>query len=353
MIRSNDAGFITFLGKFGISLMYLGLAIVILGAIRLIWSKRAVVLKTPLLSSAPGKFPYHFSAELLPTSLPSTPNPNLTNSFSATMSTLPTTKGVLAYLPVWLDFSTDEVALPQHSRPSSPTMWRTSIEQKNDHRYRAVPSRPHSPSASLNIPTEREVSPQFHSLPPSRSVSSSRPCSRSPSPPPGATASLIHQPLSNTATLAAWGVGLFRSKSIEVSKKSHSTRTSPQRSTAPLSIDTRTYVNAASTTNGNGAPPNYQNQLNTSEHSFRYPLPSHGDVDSFPSLDPHPSLPPSAPPSPRQQRRPADEEKGAGRKRETNEQQQEHESDGGRGRIDGAQHLAREMSANEGAREKQ
>ena len=327
--------------------MYLGVAIVIVGAIRLIWSKRKG-LKTPLLASAPVLFPYHIPSELLPTSLPSTPNPNLASGFSNTISTNPTSKGFFAYLPVlpvWFDFSTDEAALPQHSRPSSPTMWRTSIEQKNDHRYRSVPSRPHSPSASLHIGMERDNSfgpPQLHSLPPSRSANCSRPTSRSPSPPPGATASLIHQPPSNTATLAAWGVGLFRSKSIEVSKKTHSTRTSPQRSTIPLAIDTKTSATAPS----NGAPPNYPNQLSTSDHSFRYPLPSHGDVASSPSLVPHPSPRLSAPPSPRPQRPPADERKVAEKKRGTNE---DHEaaSDGGRGRIDTAEHLEKEMTGDE------
>lgn len=110
-MRSDDAGFITFLGKFGMALMYVGLGIVVLGIVRLVWNKRPAALKTPR-TIGPIALPY----EALPFARPGTPGsgsrpPSPSHGSSAAGSRLGTPAGRyrddgkpsgLFYMPVWL-----------------------------------------------------------------------------------------------------------------------------------------------------------------------------------------------------------------------------------------------------------
>ena len=56
----DDAGFITFLGKFGLALMYMGFGVVFFGVSRMLWSKRFALLKAPSSrTSGPIALPFH------------------------------------------------------------------------------------------------------------------------------------------------------------------------------------------------------------------------------------------------------------------------------------------------------
>ncbi|KAI5478283.1 MFS transporter [Pseudohyphozyma bogoriensis] len=125
--HADDAGFLLFLGKFGMILMYLGLAVVILGALRLAWTKRAFLKKSSgQINSGPIALPFHFPNEH---NRPGTPGsrPGSPYSRSAT-PTVPQRegRGVLYYLPVWFMPNEEQEEnryqpIPDFSRPPSPS----------------------------------------------------------------------------------------------------------------------------------------------------------------------------------------------------------------------------------------
>lgn len=157
--HADDAGFITFLGKFGVALMYLGLAVVVLGGARLLWSKRSM-LKTGAIRPV-GAIQLPFHADGSSRSRPETPGSSRPNSpFNPYRSASPTSdigthhpRGVLYYLPVWLMSPGDR---PGSSGPLSPggagwTSYLPGMGGDESEGYQAVPhfSRPHSPNNSI------------------------------------------------------------------------------------------------------------------------------------------------------------------------------------------------------------
>ncbi|KAK4055239.1 hypothetical protein OIV83_000520 [Microbotryomycetes sp. JL201] len=95
--HADDAGFITFLGKFGMVLMYLGFSIVVLGVARLLWSKRSFLRAKSHRALGPIALPSGATANL-PYARPGSPSDTDDGSKSA-MGT--PGRGVLYYLPVW------------------------------------------------------------------------------------------------------------------------------------------------------------------------------------------------------------------------------------------------------------
>jgi len=104
---SEDAGFITFLGKFGIALMYAGLAVVVLGMLRLIWSKRSF-LRSSSRIRGPISLPHgtpNSGNEALPFIRPDTPGgsrPSTPFDGSPSRHEQSNRPGLLYYLPVWV-----------------------------------------------------------------------------------------------------------------------------------------------------------------------------------------------------------------------------------------------------------
>ncbi|BGP36475.1 hypothetical protein JCM10450v2_000375 [Rhodotorula kratochvilovae] len=102
--HADDAGFITFLGKFGMALMYIGLGIVVLGVVRLVWNKRPAALKTPR-TIGPIALPY----EALPFARPGTPGSRPASPLGGSRGAAPAGRyrddgkpSGLFYMPVWL-----------------------------------------------------------------------------------------------------------------------------------------------------------------------------------------------------------------------------------------------------------
>ncbi|KDE09742.1 hypothetical protein MVLG_00142 [Microbotryum lychnidis-dioicae p1A1 Lamole] len=165
--HADDAGFITFLGKFGMLLMYLGATIVVWGVGRMMWGKRFGMKKpVPKSGRTPGPIalPLHLDGSSFSLARPSTPGsarPDSplggSRSGSPSSSRRPSeigpqgSRGVLYYLPVWL--------MPQDagSRTSTPTtagpgtwsqLFYSDDEEAN--RYSPIPSYSRPPSPSNN-----------------------------------------------------------------------------------------------------------------------------------------------------------------------------------------------------------
>ncbi|KAM0793436.1 hypothetical protein ACM66B_000881 [Microbotryomycetes sp. NB124-2] len=99
--HADDAGFITFLGKFGMVLMYLGFSIVILGVARLLWSKRSFLRAKSHRALGTISLPSGAAANL-PYARSGTPSDSegLLDGAKNAVGT-PGRGGVLYYLPVW------------------------------------------------------------------------------------------------------------------------------------------------------------------------------------------------------------------------------------------------------------
>ncbi|GAA5901664.1 hypothetical protein JCM8208_001570 [Rhodotorula glutinis] len=266
--HADDAGFITFLGKFGIALMYVGLGIVVLGIVRLVWNKRPAALKTPR-TIGPIALPY----EALPFARPGTPgsgsrpaSPSHGGSSSSSGSRLGTPAGRyrddgkpsgLFYMPVWLYPSGSSDRGTPGPRPSgggggaspgggggqqnwsqyfSNLSFVTDEAAANAHRqhehqhggYAPVPSFSRPPSPSNNsilhapgsthdgafdgMPLHSIHAPRAHKA--SASTSSSSPSSPSSSHFPSSPSTTSNPPLSPNppaySSLRSWGTSLFR-----------------------------------------------------------------------------------------------------------------------------------------------
>lgn len=216
----DDAGFITFLGKFGMVLMYVGLGVVILGIVRLLWSKRSV-LKTAPRSVGPIALPFHVPSEFPRPGTPGSSRPS--SPFAGSRSSTPngtrlhhqrreseiaaaaaaSGRGVLYYLPVWF-FPPGGDRLSASSNASPQSVWSQFLpgyDEEDSHRYQAIPdfSRPPSPSndSILHAPgaTHDGAFDGVHL----HSISSS---SRNPASPTSAPPAY--------STLKSWGSALFR-----------------------------------------------------------------------------------------------------------------------------------------------
>lgn len=190
----DDAGFITFLGKFGMILMYTGAAVVVLGTIRLLWSK-ARSFRTPKVKG-PIALPLHFGAEGV--SSPTLPHGGHENR-----------GGVLYYLPVWM-FPNGETQRAGPSFPSS--LSGLFFRDQDEHAYQPVPSlsRPPSPSSDSILHAPGVVRDGAFDGVNLHSVSGRRPGTprttvAPPSPPPPP-----YQQPSNQSSLRGWGSQFFR-----------------------------------------------------------------------------------------------------------------------------------------------
>lgn len=234
--NSDDAGFITFLGKFGMALMYIGFAIVILGAVRLLWSKRTFLKTQSQRQLGPIALPFHVGADGLPFARPGTPGAGsrpgspigsrsgTPNGDRSRQNSGNGRQGALYYLPVWFMPPGDGNARAQGPiSPSQAHGWSqylpnlSFVEEDAEHRYHPVPnfSRPPSPSNNSILHAPGAVhdgafdGTPLHSIhspkpivPPSSSASArdafSPPPPTSPNPPA-------------YSSLKSWGSALFRS----------------------------------------------------------------------------------------------------------------------------------------------
>ncbi|BGO92758.1 hypothetical protein NBRC10512_007877 [Rhodotorula toruloides] len=168
--HADDAGFITFLGKFGMALIYAGLAVVVLGVARLLWFRRSPFKATPR-QIGPIALPYEalpFARRGTPGSRPGSPfglrSGTPSNQFrrsedGPSASTSGDKPGGLFYMPVWLFPSTDRSPgsrTPDGTHSTSawsqyfPNLSFVDDGSGSQHRYQPVPnfSRPPSPGAA-------------------------------------------------------------------------------------------------------------------------------------------------------------------------------------------------------------
>ncbi|GAA5981295.1 hypothetical protein JCM10908_004057 [Rhodotorula pacifica] len=156
--HADDAGFITFLGKFGVALMYAGVAVVVLGGIRIFWTRR-----TPFKASPRHIGPIALPYEALPFARSGTPSgsrPGTPNGFRPAphagqqqqQRAGDSKTGGLFYMPVWL-YPGDRT--PGRSPGDTQGAWTqyfsnlSFVDDGNGgHRYEPLPnfSRPPSPS---------------------------------------------------------------------------------------------------------------------------------------------------------------------------------------------------------------
>ncbi|GAA5997348.1 uncharacterized protein JCM10292_000194 [Rhodotorula paludigena] len=235
--HADDAGFITFLGRFGMVLMYAGLGIVVLGVVRLVWNRRIGFKATPR-SIGPIALPY----EALPFARPGTPGSRPGSPHGSRPGTPAGGRfrragdpkpgpGGLFYMPVWLYPSGEQrpEAGPRGGDESqgSWSQYFSNLSFVNEetgstHHYSPVPnfSRPPSPSNNsiLHAPGSMHDGAfdgtPLHSIPAPKAVrpfSSAPSASRapdertSPSPPPPASPN----PPAYSA-LRSWGTSVFR-----------------------------------------------------------------------------------------------------------------------------------------------
>ncbi|GAA5842973.1 hypothetical protein JCM11251_007300 [Rhodosporidiobolus azoricus] len=254
--HADDAGFITFLGKFGMALMYAGLLIVVLGVIRLIWSKR------PILKSAPRSIgPIALPYEALPFTRPGTPGSRSGSPANGRAAAGGRGgNGGLFYLPVWL-MPTGEGTSPGGGRRDvdgeTNGNWSqyfsnlSFVADEPGHRYEPVPnfSRPPSPSNNSilhapgsthdgafdgtplhSIHAPRAVRPG--SAPARSSADSDRSTSTATTTTPLHSTSFTPTPSSPNppaySALRSWGTSLFRASPFS---------TSPRAPLLPLSRD--------------------------------------------------------------------------------------------------------------------
>lgn len=246
--HAEDAGFITFLGKFGIALMYAGLALVVLGLVRLLWSKRSFLRSSPRILgpiSLPHGTPNSSDNEALPYIRPDTPGgsrPSTPFDGSPNGSTNGRSQanrpGLLYYLPVWVmppgDRSHGGATSPNPadanwSQYFSNLSFVDSRDQAN--RYHPIPSfsRPPSPSNNsiLHAPGSTHDGAfdgvQLHSIQAPQPTRSSANTTG-----PSSSSSSTHMPTSSTgpnsppaySTLRSVGANLFRPFSAVPSKES-------------------------------------------------------------------------------------------------------------------------------------
>ncbi|GAA6062077.1 hypothetical protein JCM10212_006500 [Sporobolomyces blumeae] len=164
--HADDAGFITFLGKFGILLMYAGLAVVVLGLARLLWSKRFFFRSSPRVRG-PIALPHGTPAsanEALPFIRPDTPSgsrpatPCDGGSRSATPNGRPQANrpGLLYYLPVWVMPPSDRSPGGSNSPNPGHANWSqyfsnlSFVDPSDENRYQPIPSFSRPPSPSNN-----------------------------------------------------------------------------------------------------------------------------------------------------------------------------------------------------------
>ncbi|GAA5861168.1 hypothetical protein JCM8547_008506 [Rhodosporidiobolus lusitaniae] len=153
--HADDAGFITFLGKFGMALMYAGLLIVVVGVLRLIWAKRFAIKAAPR-SIGPIALPYEalpFTRPGTPGSRPGSPTGSRSGTPAGPRPSVPPSRGGLFYLPVWLMPSGEGRSPGGRSPSESQGNWsqyfsNLSFVEDGENRYHPVPnfSRPPSPS---------------------------------------------------------------------------------------------------------------------------------------------------------------------------------------------------------------
>ncbi|KAK4057608.1 hypothetical protein OIO90_001254 [Microbotryomycetes sp. JL221] len=158
--HADDAGFITFLGKFGMVLMYLGFSIVILGVARLLWSKRSVLRAKSHRAMGPISLPSAAAAAAnnLPFARPGSPSDTdglLDGSKSPLSRATTPGRGVLYYLPVWFFPPESGSRTPMPTNSSQAGNWSQYFSNVSfiddgtgQSRYQPVPdfSRPSSPS---------------------------------------------------------------------------------------------------------------------------------------------------------------------------------------------------------------
>ncbi|GAA6006688.1 hypothetical protein JCM10207_005021 [Rhodosporidiobolus poonsookiae] len=223
--HADDAGFITFLGKFGMALMYAGLLVVVLGVIRIMCSKRPGFKATPR-QLGPIALPY----EALPFVRPGTPGSRPSSPFEGSRSGTPPGRGAPAgkggvfYMPVWLFPSGEGRSPGARTPPETQGNWSqyfsnlSFVEDGSGHRYQPVPnfSRPPSPSNNSILHAPGSVhdgafdGTPLHSIHAPKAIRpfSSRPSLDSehsaPSQPP-----LSPNPPAYSA-LRSWGTSLFR-----------------------------------------------------------------------------------------------------------------------------------------------
>ncbi|ORY69293.1 hypothetical protein BCR35DRAFT_308092 [Leucosporidium creatinivorum] len=245
--HADDAGFITFLGKFGMGLMYIGFGIVILGVARLVWSKRSILKTSSQRQLGPIALPFHVGSDGLPFTRPGTPGAGSrpdspVGSRSGTPSgprlrqDSATGRGVLYYLPVWFLPPGDSGS--RSPGPSSPTQgqgWSqylpnlSFVEDDAEHRYHPVPnfSRPPSPSNNSILHAPGSMHDGAFDGTPLHSIQSPKPIKSHPprdleetasSPPPPSAPTSPNPPA--YSSLKSWGSALFR--------------TSPRASLVPL-----------------------------------------------------------------------------------------------------------------------
>ncbi|GAA6053466.1 hypothetical protein JCM3770_005178 [Rhodotorula araucariae] len=229
--HADDAGFITFLGKFGMALMYIGLGIVVLGVARLVWNKRPGALKTPR-TIGPIALPY----EALPFARPGTPG-------SRPASPVGTRGGPpagryrdgkpsgLFYVPVWLYPTSSSDRGPPSPRDGADPQghnWSQYFSNLSfvaddnagaPHHYTPVPnfSRPPSPSNNSILHAPGAMHDGAFDGTPLHSIhkpKATRPPAASSSAPQHPTPSSPPPPLSPNppayTALRSWGTSLFR-----------------------------------------------------------------------------------------------------------------------------------------------
>ncbi|POY71160.1 hypothetical protein BMF94_5470 [Rhodotorula taiwanensis] len=219
--HADDAGFITFLGKFGIALMYAGVAVVVLGGIRIFWTKRPGFKSTPR-QIGPIALPY----EALPFARSGGSSSSRPGSPSGSRSATPAPRadgkvggGGLFYMPVWL-YPGDRT--PGGRSPGDSqgawTQYFSNLSFVDDgnggHRYEPLPnfSRPPSPSNNsiLHAPGSSHDGAfdgvHLHSIRPTSKPTDAPPSSYSE---PPFTSPTSPNPPAYSA-LRSWGTSLFR-----------------------------------------------------------------------------------------------------------------------------------------------
>ncbi|GAA5985823.1 hypothetical protein JCM5350_006899 [Sporobolomyces pararoseus] len=250
--HAEDAGFITFLGKFGIALMYAGLALVVLGLVRLLWSKRSFLRSSPRILgpiSLPHGTPNSSDNEALPYIRPDTPGgsrPSTPFDGSPNGSTngrpQANRPGLLYYLPVWVMPPGDR----SHGGATSP-----NPADANWSQY----------FSNLSFVDSRDQANRYHPIP-----SFSRP----PSP---SNNSILHAP-GSTHDGAFDGVQLH---SIQAPQPTRSSATT----TGPSSSSSSTLMPTSST--GPNSPPAYSTLRSVGANLFRpiHSIPSKESRESF------------------------------------------------------------------------
>ncbi|GAA5969100.1 hypothetical protein JCM11641_007469 [Rhodosporidiobolus odoratus] len=227
--HADDAGFITFLGKFGMALMYAGLAIVVLGVVRLLFNRRAAFKATPR-AIGPIALPY----EALPFIRPGTPGSRPSSPFGGARSGTPAghprgpNKAGVFYMPVWL-MPTGEGRSPGGRSPGDAQgNWSqyfsnlSFVDAAEGHRYEPVPSfsRPPSPSNNSILHAPGSTHDGAFDGTPLRSIhapQATRPTPPLPSADPDAENPLPTPSSPNPpaySSLRTWGTSLFRGSSV-------------------------------------------------------------------------------------------------------------------------------------------